>query len=1066
MVQYKITERGELRKVAKNLKEVSDIVGVTTRTLIKRFKDNNRITHDNLIIEKGTTNIKKVQNLKVGVKQTRGDFNNNIQFEGRERVLKKDDNPVVISNESTAMNLIRAIQDVRPAMNLLRTRKFSVFFTFETEDGGIDQASTKYLPWNDMMDELDDRITNWYGSYGASLLKSFELRWIDAGPLPQQIIYGGMKDLMIEFYKKITGKEETKKLFFNFIKKHKIGHRTTYKNCFIYCVIHGLFQTEDEDLVEGKFNTIKHHFKFGEEPRQQEYLGKLLSEYYNTQIWVYDDELKLTTKYGKEHDKIVKIMIYANHAFYIIDKAGEETFYKIDEELNEQVPMTPNEEKEDNTIYIYGAYDAETYNVITDKNDKGCKGDTKAFAYGYITERTKYKSVFAKKGEEGKDAGNTTLDFINGLQKLPRKKGRKTKYILYAHNGGKFDSYDVLYTLLKNNFSIKEFMPKDGRIIHLEIYGKKIKEGEGSLSIVLRDSMCLLAGSLDDLLDKFKCDTKKLTGTVDYKCVNENNCYTDKIINHFYQYLENDVVGLHELIGKVKNIVKEFYDIDLHRCRTNASVARNYFFNEHDFDETPIYTIPMDTYKELKPFYLGGRNEAFTMGIIKEKDGFFYYDFTSLYPFVMHKYKLPYGEFEHIKLNNTTTFNKKWFGMVKVRIKSNSTDFKPYYGIKQDGKLLFKHFKDYTEIITTTPHIKNAIRLGLDYSYEFVEIWNYDNKGRYFRDIIEQCYDLKTKAEQDGNDPLRQMAKIIINSLYGFWGIKFDKVEQADIKKFKNKDIKKHHIVKHLNRNRLKDYKDIGKSTIIYTEEELKINGANIGLAMFITDYARQELYNLMTDIEKIGGKCHYADTDSVVCNIRLEDTPLNEKYTIKVKGEKPGLGDLTNETDIRGGFYDELVVLGCKSYYLKCSEETFKKLEPGAIKGLKKGIEKAKTDHKRKELESKLKNLSSHTYDEMKFKGVNIKAKYDIKVYDHEKKTITLKGINKESGKYKVDPSDYELMANDYKLNTDNFSFISSVKNLDKRQNLLYIENVKTVKKQYHKANVNDKGECVPFYN
>ena len=491
MVQYRISEGSELRKVAKNLNEISEIVGVTTRTLIKRFKTNNTIRHGNLLITKGNTNITKIRELK-SVITTTGTKSKYTPFEGRERIVKTEDNPVLIRNDGEAGNLIRAIQDVRPSMELLRTRKFSVFFTFDMGEGDTNIASTKYLPWNDMIDEVDDKLKDWAGSYGASRLLSFELRWIDAGPLENQIIYGGMKDLLIEFYKKITSKEDTKKHFFNFIKKHKIGHRETYKNCFPYCVIHGLFQTEDEKIVESKFNTLKNHFKFGEEPRELDYMGKMFSGYYEIQIWIYDENLKLTKKYGEKNNKIVKIMVYANHSFYILDKAGEKPFYDIDADLNEQVAMSPKEEKEDNTYYIYGAYDAETYNNITMKTDKGCKGDTKAFAYGYITDRSKYKCVFAKEGEDniieedaegvkrlkgtkpnGKDAENATLDFINGLRKLPMKRGRQTKYIMYAHNGGKFDCYDVVYTLLKHDFSIKDLMCKDGRIINLVIFGKK-----------------------------------------------------------------------------------------------------------------------------------------------------------------------------------------------------------------------------------------------------------------------------------------------------------------------------------------------------------------------------------------------------------------------------------------------------------------------------------------------------------------------------------------------------------------------------------------------------------------
>lgn len=1027
-MQYKIFKRGTLVAVVKNTTEVGNIMGMTQQQTARALKANLGTLRINDMVVESTQN--RMQKLKMDrPERTQGITIQGDPYTGRRTEVLSRDHPVWVRGEAEATNVLFHIQNMRPSLNTAQYSKFRGIITLDTTEGDK-IVSTSYLPWDELMDKLENMLSNWYDDYGGVPILKIELDWISYASLDRQIIYGGMKDLLTEFYKKITKTTEDKKTFMKFIKNHKLGHVETKTNCFIKSVLHSMHSTEDKEDINKKYDVEQTKYKWDDEPKTLEIMGPLVSEWFSVQIHVYDDKLNHTLTYGKIYPKIVKVLIYANHSFYILDKSGEDRFIQIDEELNKQNPMENPEEKEDATYYIYGSFDCETYNIY---NEDKTRADTIPWCYGFMTERHKYKPVFGKKDED------VALKFILELRKLKAKgkdgKPQQTKYVLYGHNAGKFDSYTLLYTLLKNDFTIKSFMPKDGRIIQLEIFG----EVKG-VTIDFRDSICLVQGKLEDLLKDFQCKTLKLTGTVDYKAVNKDNYYTDPIINMFYQYLQNDVEGLFQLIIKLKDIIKEYYDLDLHKCRTNASIARNFFFKNHDFEEYPIHTVPMESYKEFKPFYYGGRNECFKFGTMDEAE-YFYYDFTSLYPYVMHKYKLPYGKYEHKKLN-TNKYNKKWFGLIKIKIKSNSTDFRPYFGLKEDGKLIFKHFKEWTEIITTTPHLKNAIKNNLDYSYEFVELWHYEDKGRYYQEIIEKCYKLKTQAEQDGNEPLRQVAKIIINSQYGFWGIKFDGIQQVSINKFKTKERKTHHIEKHLNRGRLVNFESIGKSTLLYTEEELKIKGANLPIAMFVTDYARMELYNLMLDIEAKGGDVLYCDTDSIITNIKLEETELNDKYNIKVKYEKPELGNLTNETKVRGGSYSNATFLGCKSYYLEYNPETYKQLK-------KQGEAKKPIDK----------------LNEMKFKGINIKQKYNIKEYDHEEKTITLKEINREHGKESVDPQDYNLMADGYVLKTDNFTFITSVKTLKKDKSIKYMENVKEVCAQYDKGVIDGKN-IIPFYN
>ena len=272
---------------------------------------------------------------------------------------------------------MKNIEKLRPDLETTKRSYFSALFKISSVEGqeGERTVSTKFLKWDDFLTELYDKFTKWMQAYNETFITLAELRYVDTGLIQQSIVYGSMKDLLVDFYRSMTKDENKKKKLFRFLKNHKIGHRRTKRNCFYYSVIHGMEQTEDEEIANIKIRTIRNYFNLGDEPRELEHMANTLSYHYNIQIWVYDGELNIACKYGEEYPQIVKIMIYANHSFYILNKGGSKVFYDIDKKLNEQNPMNNIEDNEDDEeddendnkkeeYILYGAYDAETYNEI------------------------------------------------------------------------------------------------------------------------------------------------------------------------------------------------------------------------------------------------------------------------------------------------------------------------------------------------------------------------------------------------------------------------------------------------------------------------------------------------------------------------------------------------------------------------------------------------------------------------------------------------------------------------------------------------------------------------------
>jgi hypothetical protein len=472
---------------------------------------------------------------------------------------------------------------------------------------------------------------------------------------------------------------------------------------------------------------------------------------------------------------------------------------------------------------------------------------------------------------------------------------------------------------------------------------------------------------------------------------------------------------------------------------TNASIARRVFLSKYyDFDNKTLYTLDRETDHELRKYYFGGRNECMTkLGYNKGK--FYYVDFTSLYPYVMMKNKYFYGKMTKIKLDGKTKFNKKWFGFVKVLFKHKNKNNIPFHPVINNNKLVFPYLDNWTESIISTEDIKYSLKEKLGYEYKYLEVFHWENQDNYFKDIVDELYKMKLQAQKEGNKALRSIAKIIINSLYGFFGINYLERNQTEIIKERvtNKNLtyeqrqekldekRKSRFYSYLLDQKLKDYQPYGKYDVYQLEDKIKAKCANVGIASMVTSYARLELYKLLKAIKDEGGNIYYMDTDSVITDLNIYE---NDKFKSFIGEGGENLGELTNETEQEGGYYKELITLGNKMYALKNNE-------------------------------LKENNII------IKMKGINSKQKYDIKEIDKKNKIVHYKSINKLDGKNKIEFNDYKLLANGYNLICDNMNFISGVKEMIIKDNgLIKLSNTKSIKSFYDKANVNNNNIITPL--
>ena len=102
--------------------------------------------------------------------------------------------------------------------------------------------------------------------------------------------------------------------------------------------------------------------------------------------------------------------------------------------------------------------------------------------------------------------------------------------------------------------------------------------------------------------------------------------------------------------------------------------------------------------------------------------------------------------------------------------------------------------------------------------------------------------------------------KIIINSAYGFWGIRVEDKDSVLIQEKGACDIHDY-----INRGKFLNYTEIGKYGVARVLKDLPIKDFNVGVASAISSYSRCRLWSLIDGIESNGKRVFMCDTDSVI---------------------------------------------------------------------------------------------------------------------------------------------------------------------------------------------------------
>lgn len=434
-------------------------------------------------------------------------------------------------------------------------------------------------------------------------------------------------------------------------------------------------------------------------------------------------------------------------------------------------------------------------------------------------------------------------------------KNPKINYQIYFHNL-KFDCEFIFAYLLRNGYTcIKDKKDRKdytfttivsdmNQIYSIEIYfDTHNKKHINKLTIY--DSLKILNFPVEDIAKIFELPISKLE--LDYETKREKG---HVLTEHEIEYLKNDVTIM-------SMALKVMFDSGLTKM-TIGSDALSYYKKmfksfKHYYPELP-YEIDQDIrhsyrggFTYLNPIY---KNKITGAGLVL--------DVNSLYPATMYNMLLPFG--------NPIYFEGKYEqnSLYPLYIQKLSCSYElkpgkiPTIQIKNNLRFNPTEYSESSQGDIVTLTLTNVdLELFFDhynvYDLNYHSGWQFKGLKGMFKDYIDYWIDEKIKATKEGNKGKRQIAKLMLNSLYGKFGV---------------------------NPNVLSKYPVIaetGELTYDFYDPEIR-SSIYIPIASFITSYARFKTISTSQSIkdysiQKYGeDKYVYSDTDSIHTTITDEE--------------------------------------------------------------------------------------------------------------------------------------------------------------------------------------------------
>lgn len=442
--------------------------------------------------------------------------------------------------------------------------------------------------------------------------------------------------------------------------------------------------------------------------------------------------------------------------------------------------------------------------------------------------------------------GNTIESFFETIEK------EENPQIMF-HNL-KFDGEFILFHLLKEGFehvdrkekktkSFSTLISDMGLFYQIEVYLKVTKNKVKKITFL--DSLKVINQSVSQIAKTFNLEESKLE--IDYNAPREKGHI---LTPEETEYIKNDVV----IVAKG---LEYLYQMGLEKMTAGANALFDYkmIMSQKKFEKL-FYKLTYECDKDLRQAYKGGftyLNPIYAGLDVGEGEVL---DVNSLYPSVMYEKLLPFGEpfFYEGKYKEDRIY--------PLYIQRITCSFELKEGKIPTIQIKHRQFLDNEYLTSSNGEVVALTLTNIDLElfleqYEVKELvyhsgWKFKAMHGLFTEYIDKWIKVKNEATISGNKGLRQVAKIMLNSLYGKFSTGLE--VRSKIPYLEN-DIVKYMI----------------------TPPERK-DGVYLPMGAFITAYAREKTIRTSQAIktyslEKYGEDLYcYSDTDSIHTLLPIEE--------------------------------------------------------------------------------------------------------------------------------------------------------------------------------------------------
>ena len=421
------------------------------------------------------------------------------------------------------------------------------------------------------------------------------------------------------------------------------------------------------------------------------------------------------------------------------------------------------------------------------------------------------------------------------------------KLTIFAHNLGNFDGY-FLYKGLNQCYNPKQVTAM------LDETNTFISITNLFPLIEWKDSLRIFPCSLDKLCKNFGVEGKSTRYNSEFNNINLFD--NSELFELFKEYSKQDAKALYDALRTAQAIYWDEFKIDIESVYSTATLSLKVF--RTNFQDKNIYILPQNMDAFIRKGYYGGGTDVY--------EGYaqlvYYYDVNSLYPFAMlnpmpHK-ALNQGKI--IDLSNRSL--DSFFGFAEVKIFCPLNMAKPVLPFHKDGKTI------YPVGSWTATYFSEELKAIQSLGYQITLIKGIEfDKTDLFSGYVKHFYDKKKYAKTATE---REMAKLQLNNLYGYFGRKQIGLVTTNVRNDELTNILSCRIVKAINPinedySTILTYSNINQNLLELLNNEFQTIGSdtnfvmsNVAIAAAVTSYARIHMIPFKIDPNTL-----YTDTDS-----------------------------------------------------------------------------------------------------------------------------------------------------------------------------------------------------------